>query len=118
MPVKQKEAVKEQACDFFERLLGGGAFARIGRGFREPAGRHGHSRTRGHRNCGGEAAEQMGFGRERPAQRPGVARRTSGKVYDLEAPDKFDGMSGWAGKIPVVVVNRRFPADRNASRPA
>ena len=24
----------------------------------------------------------------------------------------FDGLSGWAGKIPVVVVNRRFPADR------
>jgi len=34
------------------------------------------------------------------------------KVYDLEAPDKFDGLSGWAGKIPVVVVNQRFPADR------
>ena len=34
------------------------------------------------------------------------------KVYELEAPDKFDGLSGWAGKIPVVVVNRLFPADR------
>ena len=34
------------------------------------------------------------------------------KIYELEAPDKFDGMSGWAGEIPVVVVNKAFPADR------
>ena len=34
------------------------------------------------------------------------------KVFALEAPETFDGLSGWAGEIPVVVVNALVSADR------
>lgn len=35
------------------------------------------------------------------------------KVVEVDAPDSFDGLSGWAnGSVPVVVVNRTFGAER------
>ncbi|MET0636659.1 MAG: XRE family transcriptional regulator [Chitinophagaceae bacterium] len=34
------------------------------------------------------------------------------KVIEIDAPDGFDGLSTWVGKIPVVVVNRQFTIER------
>jgi Zn-dependent peptidase ImmA (M78 family)/DNA-binding XRE family transcriptional regulator len=34
------------------------------------------------------------------------------KVYLLVAEASFDGFSGWSGDMPVVALNKRFPADR------
>ena len=34
------------------------------------------------------------------------------KVYELEADAAFDGFSGWAGNIPVVVLNKKLPLVR------
>ena len=35
------------------------------------------------------------------------------KIVELEADDKFDGLSGWANKtIPVIVINKNYPIER------
>jgi Zn-dependent peptidase ImmA (M78 family)/DNA-binding XRE family transcriptional regulator len=35
------------------------------------------------------------------------------KVVEIDAPDEFDGFSGWAdGKIPVIVINKNYNAER------
>ena len=33
-------------------------------------------------------------------------------VIEIEASDSFDGLSGFAGDIPVIVINRNFPPER------
>lgn len=35
------------------------------------------------------------------------------KVIEVEAPDSFDGFSGWAdGKIPIIVINKNYNVER------
>ncbi len=35
------------------------------------------------------------------------------KVIEVEAPDSFDGFSGWAdGRIPIIVINKNYNAER------
>jgi Zn-dependent peptidase ImmA (M78 family) len=34
------------------------------------------------------------------------------KIYEIEAPDEFDGFSGRAGDVPVIVLNKTYPDDR------
>lgn len=35
------------------------------------------------------------------------------KVIEVDAPDEFDGFSGWAdGKIPIIVINKNYPVER------
>ena len=35
------------------------------------------------------------------------------KVVEIEADEKFDGLSGWANReIPVIVINKNFPVER------
>lgn len=35
------------------------------------------------------------------------------KVIEIEAPDEFDGFSGWAdGKIPIIVINKNYNLER------
>jgi Zn-dependent peptidase ImmA (M78 family) len=35
------------------------------------------------------------------------------KVIEIDAPDEFDGFSGWAdGKIPIIVINKNYNVER------
>lgn len=35
------------------------------------------------------------------------------KVIEVDAPEEFDGFSGWAdGKIPIIVINKNYPVER------
>ena len=35
------------------------------------------------------------------------------KVIEVDAPDEFDGFSGWAdGKIPIIVINKNYNVER------
>ncbi len=112
MPVKQKEAVKAPARDFFERYLEVEQLLGLDVGFENPLAGMIIRAPADVEAAAEKLRQKWGLG---VSALPNVLELLAAhqvKVYDLAAPDKFAGLSGWAGKIPVVVVNRRFPADR------
>ena len=112
MPVKQKEAVKEQARDFFERYLEVEQLLGLDVGFENPLAGMVIRAPEDIETAAENLRQKWLLGVSALPNVLELLEEHQVKVYDLEAPDKFDGLSGWAGKIPVVVVNRRFPADR------
>lgn len=112
MPVKQKEAVKEQARDFFERYLEVEQLLGLDMGFENPLTGMVIRAPADIETAAEKLRQKWDLGGSALPNVLEMLEEHQVKIYDLEAPDKFDGMSGWAGKIPVVVVNRRFPADR------
>jgi len=112
MPAKQKQAVKEQARDFFERYLEVEQLLGLDVGFENPLAGMVIRAPEDIEAAAEKLRQKWDLGASALPNVLELLEEHQVKVYDLEAPDKFDGLSGWAGKIPVVVVNRRFPADR------
>ena len=112
LKVKEQAAVKERARDFFERYLEVEQLLGVDTGFENPLAAITIRQPEDVEAAAGQirAAWQLGA-----APLPNVLELLEDrqiKVYELEAPESFDGLSGWAGKMPVVVVNKLFPADR------
>ncbi len=112
MLVKQKEAVMEQARDFFERYLEVEQLLGLDVGFNNPLAAMVICAPEDIEAAAEKLRQEWDLGGGALPNVLELLEERQVKVYDLEAPDKFDGLSGWAGEIPVVVVNRRFPADR------
>jgi Zn-dependent peptidase ImmA (M78 family) len=112
MPVKQKEAVKEQARDFFERYREVEQLLGLDVDFENPLAGMVIRAPKDIETAAEKLRQKWLLGVSALPNVLELLEEHQVKVYDLEAPDKFDGLSGWAGELPVVVVNRRFPADR------
>lgn len=105
-------SLREEAADFFERYLEVEAALGLKTEFANPL--EGFVV-----NSSGDvdvAAEQLRQAWELGTEALGnvveLLERYQVKVYLMEADEAFDGFSGWSGKIPVIVLNKRFPAER------
>jgi len=110
--VKQKAEVQERARDFFERYLEVESLLGLETGFENPLAGLTIRKPEDIESAANKLRDAWKLGLSPLANVLELLEDHQIKVYELEAPDKFDGLSGWAGKIPVVVVNRLFPADR------
>lgn len=110
--VKQKAEVQERARDFFERYLEVESLLGLDSEFENPLAGLTIRKPEDIETAADKLRDAWKLGLSPLANVLELLEDHQIKVYELEAPDKFDGLSGWAGKIPVVVVNRLFPADR------
>ena len=110
--VRQEEGLRENAADFFERYLEVENLLGVDATFQNP--------LKGviiHRPEDIEAAalklrEVWELGMDALPNVVEMLENHQVKVYELEADEAFDGFSGWAGNIPVVVLNKKFPLVR------
>lgn len=112
LTVKQKVEVQEQARDFFERYLEVERLLGVDTGFINPLADLTIRKAEGIETAADKLREEWKLGLSPLPNVLELLEDRQIKVFELEAPESFDGLSGWAGKIPVVVVNKMFPADR------
>ena len=109
--VRQQDEVQERARDFFERYLEVERLLGLDVGFENPLAGLTIRKPEDIEVAADKlrAAWKLGL-----SPLPNVLEMLEDhqiKVYEVDAPDSFNGLSGLSGKIPVVVVNRLFPAD-------
>ena len=110
--VKQQTEVQERARDFFERYLEVEHLLGLDAGFQNPLD---GLTIRKPEDIETAADKLRGAWKLGLSPLPNVLEMLEDhqiKVYELDAPDSFNGLSGLTGKIPVVVVNRLLCSDR------
>ena len=109
---KQRAEVEERARDFFERYLEVEQLLGMDTGFENPIADLTIRKAEDVETAADRLREAWKLGQTPLPNILELLEDHQVKVYELEAPESFDGLSGWAGKIPVVVVNQMLPADR------
>jgi Zn-dependent peptidase ImmA (M78 family)/DNA-binding XRE family transcriptional regulator len=111
--MKQEDAISQKASEFFERYMEIEEALGVAGKFKNPFSEYPHVKTSSDIE---QAAiflrKQWNLGID---ALPGVLTLLEEKhikIYEIDASDKFDGFSGWAGDVPVIVLNRNFPDDR------
>jgi len=112
MLVKQQNEVKEQARDFFERYLEVESLLGMDTGFENPLAGVTIRKSADIEAAADKLRAEWKLGLSPLPNVLELLEDHQIKIFELAAPESFDGLSGLAGKIPVVVVNKMFPADR------
>jgi Zn-dependent peptidase ImmA (M78 family) len=113
---KLEESIREQALDFFERYLEIEQILGISGVFKNPLENFDVASPEQAETAAERIREEWGLGKD-PLPNVLQMLETNGiKTLTVEAPDSFDGFSGWADGHPVVVVaewlNRDLPRKR------
>lgn len=110
---KQEHAINQEASEFFERYMEIEEILGVAGKFKNPF--FGHSPIKESADIEKAAIflrQEWHLGID---ALPGVINLLEEKyikIYEIAAPDKFDGFSGWAGDVPVIVLNKNYPDDR------
>lgn len=112
LTVKQKVEVQEQARDFFERYLEVERLLGMDTEFANPLAGITIRKPEDIEPAANKLREEWKLGLSPLPNVLELLEDHQIKVFELAAPESFDGLSGLAGKIPVVVVNKRVPSDR------
>lgn len=110
--VKHQEALQEQARDFFERYLEVEQALGLDAPFKNPLAGMVVRVPEDVEVAAEKLRREWKLGLSALSNVLELIEEHQVKIYDLEAQHSFDGLSGWAGQIPVIVANKRFPADR------
>ena len=112
LKVKEEEAIKEKAADFFERYLEVEELLGLAGKFENPIKEFlvdgpddveaAAQRVRAAWNLGTDPLPSV----------IALLEEHHLKVFEMDAPDEFEGFSGLAGDVPVIVLNQHRPADR------
>ena len=112
LPVRQEESIKQMASDFFERYLEVEDLLGLKLDFQNPLEGFVVRKPEDIEAAALKLRESWQLGLDALPNVLELLEEHQFKIYELEAGAKFDGFSGWAGNIPVVVLNRLFPNER------
>ena len=107
--VKEEEGIKQKAADFFERYLEVENLLGLPEGFQNPLKGITIRKSEDIETTALKLREVWKLGLDALPNVLELLEDNQFKIYELDAGEKFDGFSGWAGHIPVVVLNRQFP---------
>jgi Zn-dependent peptidase ImmA (M78 family) len=110
--VRQEAGLRENAADFFERYLEVEHLLGVDAAFQHPLEGVIIRKPEDIETAALKLRDVWELGLDALSNVVEMLENHQVKVYELEADDAFDGFSGWAGKIPVVVLNRKFPLVR------
>ena len=106
--IKEATSIKHQAAEFFERYLEVEELLGERRKFENPIRINRNIRSPDDIEAAAKELRQAWqLGLDPIGNVLELLEEHGFKVWELEAPETFDGFSGWAGDIPVVVLNCR-----------
>jgi Zn-dependent peptidase ImmA (M78 family)/transcriptional regulator with XRE-family HTH domain len=109
---KDEDALKEKAADFFERYLEVEDILGIAGSFLNPLEGQAIVRASDVEAAANAIRKAWKLGSD---PLPGVVSLLEEKhlkVFEVDAPEEFEGFSGKAGDVPVIVLNQNRPPDR------
>lgn len=110
--IKQIKAIKEKAAVFFERYLEIEEILNIAGNFKNPIEGNNIRSSRDIEDAAYSLRKAWNIGAGPFPCVTSLLEEKHIKVYEVDGDDKFDGFSGWAGNIPVIVLNKNYAPDR------
>lgn len=114
--VKSEDAVRELATDFFERYREIEQILGLPSRFRDPLGHAGYARPEEAEEAADKVRAQWKLGEDPLPNVIETLEANGFKIFEVEAPESFDGFSGWTDGHPVIVLatwlNRDIPRKR------
>ena len=113
LKAKDEDALKEKASDFFERYLEIEDILGVGGSFENPLGETEIREPSDIEHAADELRRKWKLGMDPLPAVVDLLEDHHIKVYEVnDAPNEFEGFSGHAGEVRVIVLNRNRPADR------
>lgn len=99
-----EKALREKAHDKAERLLEVEELVGVASEFQNPLGDMEVATPADAEKAGRKLREEWKLGLDAIPSVVGLLEGNGVKVAEIEAPDSFSGLSGWSGKVPVIVL--------------
>lgn len=113
LPVKKEEAIKQQVTDHIARYLEVESFLQISPKFKNPLANVGVENGEDVEEAAEKLLDAWSLGLNGIPHVYEMLEDNEIKIHEIDAPADFDGLSGHAnGSIPVIVVNKNYPAVR------
>ena len=113
LQVKNINAIKQKVSDFLERYLEVEQFLNIESAFENPVADLEITSKKDVEKAANKVRTVWKLGFNAISNVIDVLEDKEIKVVEIEAPDEFDGFSGWADKkIPVIVINKGYTVER------
>lgn len=113
LTVKNVNAIKQKVTDIVERYLEVEQFLSIESGFSNPIGDLEIKDKKDVEKAVNKLLKAWRIGFNAMPNVIELLEDKEIKVIEIDAPDEFDGFSGWAdGQYPVIVINRRYTIER------
>jgi Zn-dependent peptidase ImmA (M78 family)/transcriptional regulator with XRE-family HTH domain len=113
LQVKNVNAIKQKVSDFVERYLEIEQFLNIESAFENPVADLQITSKEDVEKAANKVRTTWKLGFNAISNVIDVLEDKEIKVVEIEAPDEFDGFSGWADKkIPVIVINKGYTVER------
>ena len=109
---RAEAALREEAADFFERYLEVEESLGVSTTFVHPLAGITIRSAEDAESAAERLRERWELGLDALGNIVELLERQQVKVYLLDAGESFDGFAGWSGALPVIALNKRFPADR------
>jgi len=113
LSVKAANAIKQKVTDFIERYLEVEQFLNIQSDFSNPIAGLSVSTKADVEQAAIKVRTAWNLGMNALPNVIDTLENKEIKVVEIEAPEEFDGFSGWAdGKIPLIVINKGYSVER------
>ena len=113
LPAKKEEAIKQQVTDHIARYLEVESFLQISSKFENPLAAALVSDGEDVEAAAEKLLDSWSLGSNGIPHVYEMLEDHEIKIYEIDAPEDFDGLSGHAnGSIPVIVVNKNYPVER------
>lgn len=113
LTVKDVNAIKQNVTDFVERYIEVEQFLNIASSFVNPVKDMAISTIQDIDKAVLQVRSEWKLGLNALPNVIDLLEDKEIKVIEVEAPDDFDGFSGWAdGKIPIIVINKNYNVER------
>ncbi|MFN7139827.1 MAG: helix-turn-helix domain-containing protein [Limisphaerales bacterium] len=111
LTVKEEESIRQKAADFLERYLELEELVAVKSEFIHPL-KHRHIKSADDVEKAASALRaEWQIGTDAIPNVMEFLEDKHIKVCELEAPESFDGFSGWADGVPIIVLNAKFNAN-------
>jgi len=112
---KSEDAIRERALDFFERYLEIENILGLSAGFKDPLGQMQLATEEDTETAAEKIRKEWKLGEGALQSVVEILESKGVKVFEVEAPERFNGFSGWTDGHPVIVLakwlNNRSRAD-------
>ena len=113
LSVKKVNAIKQCVTDFVERYIEVEQFLNISSDFNNPIKKFSISSIQDIDEAALKVRSHWRLGLNALPNVIDLLEDKGIKIIEIDAPDEFDGFSGWAdGKIPIIVINKNYNVER------
>jgi len=113
LAIKDVNAIKQNVTDFIERYIEVEQFLNIESAFVNPLSKKVITSLNDVDEAAMNVRSEWKLGLNALPNVIDLLEDKEIKVVEIDAPDEFDGFSGWAdGKIPIIVINKNYHVER------